>query len=287
VNLRRTQILLTAVGMAILGAMEVYIPSAAETSDTTTIFAKDFMFNPSPLTVKAGSTVTWINKDDEPHTVVSDAGIFKSGGMDTNESFSHNSTNRVHTTSRARSIRAWSVRSSFSSLMKSSTKTSLVASVSIAALAVAGGALFIGSGVYDIGADDHHTKLVLAVIERLRDHSIEARTRRLEVHTISDPARLATGAQHYAALCVSCHLAPGVTKSDIRPGLLSSPTQPRAGGHTVGAAGVLDHQTRNQDERHARLGKTLDDAAIWDLVAFVRKLPEMTPETYAELSNAR
>ncbi|HEY3653629.1 MAG TPA: cupredoxin family copper-binding protein [Steroidobacteraceae bacterium] len=88
-NLRRTQILLTAVGMAILGAMEVYIPSAAETSDTTTIFAKDFMFNPSPLTVKAGSTVTWINKDDEPHTVVSDAGIFKSGGMDTNESFSY------------------------------------------------------------------------------------------------------------------------------------------------------------------------------------------------------
>src|SRR5882757_1833987 len=91
-----------------------------------------------------------------------------------------NSTNRVHTTSRARSIRAWSVRSSFSSLMKSSTKTSLVASASLAALAVAGGALFIGSGVYDIGADDHHTKLVLAVIERLRDHSIEARTRRLE-----------------------------------------------------------------------------------------------------------
>ena len=34
-------------------------------------------------------------------------------------------------------------------------------------------------------------------------------------------------------------------------------------------------------------GKTLDDAAIWDLVAFVRKLPEMTPETYAQLSNAR
>jgi plastocyanin len=75
--------------MMILGAMEVYTPSAAESSDTTTIIAKDFMFNPSPLTVKAGSTVTWTNKDDEPHTVVSDTGEFKSGGMDTNESFSH------------------------------------------------------------------------------------------------------------------------------------------------------------------------------------------------------
>jgi mono/diheme cytochrome c family protein len=30
--------------------------------------------------------------------------------------------------------------------------------------------------------------------------------------------------------------------------------------------------------------KTLDDAAIWDVVAFVRKLPDMTPETYQQLS---
>ena len=81
--------LLTAVGMVILGAMEVYIPSVAETSDTAKIVAKDFAFNPTPLTVKAGATVTWTNMDDEPHTVVSDTGVFKSGGMDTNESFSY------------------------------------------------------------------------------------------------------------------------------------------------------------------------------------------------------
>jgi len=89
VNLRRTQMLLTAVGMVILGAMEVHIPSVAETPDATKIVVKDFMFNPTPLAVKSGSTVTWTNKDDEPHTVVSDTGMFKSGGMDTNESFSY------------------------------------------------------------------------------------------------------------------------------------------------------------------------------------------------------
>jgi plastocyanin len=89
VNVRRTQLLLTAVGMLVLGAMEIYIPSAAEPSDPTTIAVKDFMFTPTPLTVKAGSTVTWTNMDDEPHTVVSDTGMFKSGGMDTNESFSY------------------------------------------------------------------------------------------------------------------------------------------------------------------------------------------------------
>jgi hypothetical protein len=65
-------------------------------------------------------------------------------------------------------------------------------------------------------------KIVLAVIEQLHEHSIEARTRSLEVHALSDPARLAAAAQRYAALCVGCHLAPGATKSDIRPGLYDS-----------------------------------------------------------------
>ena len=88
-NARQTRMLLTALGMVTLGAMEVYVPSAAETSGAAKIVVKDFTFNPSPLTIKAGSTVTWTNKDDEPHTVVSDTGVFKSGGMDTNESFSY------------------------------------------------------------------------------------------------------------------------------------------------------------------------------------------------------
>jgi|SRR5580692_10356073 plastocyanin len=62
--------------------------SAADTADPTKILVKDFMFSPTPLTIKAGSTVTWTNMDDEPHTAVSDTGLFKSGGMDTNDSFS-------------------------------------------------------------------------------------------------------------------------------------------------------------------------------------------------------
>jgi plastocyanin len=87
-NIRRTQMVLAAVGMVILGAMEVYVPSVADTADSTKIAVNNFMFNPTPLTIKTGSTVTWINRDDEPHTAVSDTGLFKSGGMDTNESFS-------------------------------------------------------------------------------------------------------------------------------------------------------------------------------------------------------
>jgi plastocyanin len=56
---------------------------------TISISMKDFMFAPPSLTVKAGSTVTWTNLDQEPHTVVSTSGLFRSGALDTRESFSY------------------------------------------------------------------------------------------------------------------------------------------------------------------------------------------------------
>ena len=61
---------------------------ATEAGSGTIIMAKDFMFAPTSLTIKAGSTVTWTNHDEEPHTVVSDSGLFRSGALDTNQSFS-------------------------------------------------------------------------------------------------------------------------------------------------------------------------------------------------------
>jgi plastocyanin len=49
---------------------------------------KDFAFNPQTLTVKSGETVTWINRDEEPHTVVSVGKKFKkSTALDTDQEF--------------------------------------------------------------------------------------------------------------------------------------------------------------------------------------------------------
>jgi plastocyanin len=70
------------------GAPATYAPSTASAA-TIRISVKEFMFAPLSLTVKAGSTVTWINLDQEPHTVVSEAGLFRSGALDTSESFSY------------------------------------------------------------------------------------------------------------------------------------------------------------------------------------------------------
>ncbi|HEX3912275.1 MAG TPA: cupredoxin family copper-binding protein [Steroidobacteraceae bacterium] len=80
-NLKRYHSQLIAAALAMLC-------SAAQGAAPNSIQVKDFMFMPTTLTIIAGERVTWVNKDDEPHTVVSDTGLFRSGAMDTGESFS-------------------------------------------------------------------------------------------------------------------------------------------------------------------------------------------------------
>jgi plastocyanin len=84
-NLNAAMPLRLAACAALVAGLLVSVAMSAEPAQ---IEVKDFMFAPTTLTVAAGTQVTWVNKDDEPHTVVSDTGTFRSAAMDTNESFS-------------------------------------------------------------------------------------------------------------------------------------------------------------------------------------------------------
>jgi plastocyanin len=56
---------------------------------TAEVKIDNFSFGPATLTVAVGTTVTWINHDDIPHTVVSTDKVFKSKALDTDEKFSY------------------------------------------------------------------------------------------------------------------------------------------------------------------------------------------------------
>ena len=60
-------------------------PSAANVA----VKIDNFVFGPQAITVPVGTTVTWTNSDDIPHTAVSTDGVFKSKVMDTDEKFSY------------------------------------------------------------------------------------------------------------------------------------------------------------------------------------------------------
>ena len=63
------------------------VPVVAQTTGVP-VAIDNFVFGPERLTVKAGTTVTWTNRDDIPHAVVSKTGLFKSRVMDTDQSYS-------------------------------------------------------------------------------------------------------------------------------------------------------------------------------------------------------
>jgi plastocyanin len=64
--------------------------ASAEQAQASNVEVKidNFSFGPATLTVAAGTRVTWTNRDDIPHTVVSDDKVFKSKVLDTDEKFS-------------------------------------------------------------------------------------------------------------------------------------------------------------------------------------------------------
>ena len=89
---------IASVVMPVMIAMLLFAGSsrvrASDQPSTANVAIKidNFVFGPQAITVPVGTTVTWTNSDDIPHTAVSTDGVFKSKVMDTDEKFSYTFT---------------------------------------------------------------------------------------------------------------------------------------------------------------------------------------------------
>jgi mono/diheme cytochrome c family protein len=154
---------------------------------------------------------------------------------------------------------------------------------SIAALVAATGA-FLYFGVYNIAADAPHTRPVYTLLENLRDRSIAVHARGIQPPAdLASPQRIAVGAGLYNEMCSGCHLGPGVEPSEMSRGLYpQAPVLAEIQDLTAGQQfWVIKHGVKLS--AMPAWGKTHPDPLIWDMVAFVRKLPGMTPEAYKRL----
>ena len=82
-TLQATALAASGVLMWVVADMAKAVPAPAAAAVTI----GNFTFKAPVTTVKVGTIVTWTNADDIPHTVVSNAGIFKSKVLDTNDHF--------------------------------------------------------------------------------------------------------------------------------------------------------------------------------------------------------
>lgn len=78
-----------------LAGILVMIPSHARSEDAQAareIRVDNFSFSPENLTVPINATITWVNKDDVPHVIASNDGVFKSKALDTDDKYSYTFT---------------------------------------------------------------------------------------------------------------------------------------------------------------------------------------------------
>lgn len=152
---------------------------------------------------------------------------------------------------------------------------------------------FLYSGWYPIGADVPHNGLTYWALETLRERSIARASADIEVPAdLGAPKRLLAGGADYNDMCAGCHLRPGKKESDFTLGLYPVPPNLSL-PHAQADEKDLTAQARRRFWiiKHGikasgmpAWGPTHDDERIWNMVAFLQRLPELTPEQYQILT---
>lgn len=152
----------------------------------------------------------------------------------------------------------------------------------LAVCALVGGYLFLRSGLYSVAATSQHLQPVYSLLEQGMHHSVRFHARDITVPNLADDAMIARGGRLYRAHCVQCHGAPGVAPDGI--GMSMQPVP----GPLVDA---IDKWKPNELYWIARHGikmsgmpaweYRMQDEQLWEIVAFMQRLPQLTPAQYA------
>jgi mono/diheme cytochrome c family protein len=142
-------------------------------------------------------------------------------------------------------------------------------------------AAFVYFGGYNVAADAPHTTPVRALLDSVRDRSVATRARGIVPPAdLASSERIAAGAGLYGEMCASCHLGPGVERSELSQGLY--PQAPELARESDLSPAeqfwIIKHGVKLT--AMPAWGKTHSDPLIWNMVAFVRRLPGMPADEY-------
>ena len=156
-------------------------------------------------------------------------------------------------------------------------------------LGLTGVVAFTYSGLFDVAATTREPEVVQWLLVNTRKNSIRYRAEKIEVPELSDEARLATGGKAFDEMCAACHGAPGknplLGATDMNP-----PPPDLADTASQRTPKELFWAVKNGIRMTGMpaWGATHSDVQIWDLVAFMNRLPEISPDAYRNLiSNAQ
>lgn len=166
----------------------------------------------------------------------------------------------------------------------SGTLKAVLITLAVAAVVLVGaGLLVIYTGAYNVAATEPHWDVTRWALNTLQHTSVSARAEDVTGQVPTDPAALDHGFEHFHAMCVQCHGAPGLERGELGKGMRPEP--PRLSEEV--------HEWSDQElfwiTKHGirlagmpAFGPTHSDQEIWGIVAFLRQLEGMTEAEYAE-----
>lgn len=180
------------------------------------------------------------------------------------------------------------------------TLTAYIKSLVITAVIVlVGGGLFLYSGLYPMGADVPHNRVTYWLLETLRERSVARAANDIDIpDDLNVSKRLLAGGADYNDMCAGCHLKPGRSESDFTLGLYPAPPNLALPGdeheheHANGS-GNSNAATKRQFWiiKHGikasgmpAWGPLHSDERIWNMVAFLQRLPELSADEYQILT---
>ena len=157
--------------------------------------------------------------------------------------------------------------------------TVLASVVGVLVVAALASILVLASGSVSVGDDVKPGLIERTLAPWGRDRSVERHAPKLKNPYAGDPNAIAAGMEHYRENCMVCHGAPGVPLSEVSRGL--NPPAPALGrAESDVPDGELFWVTKHGIRFTAMpaFGYTHTDQELWEIVAFVRHLPELTAQ---------
>lgn len=166
--------------------------------------------------------------------------------------------------------------------MATKTAAWTIVGLVVAGIIVAAGVVY--SGLLNVSALAAHSAPAQWLLHTTMVHSVKRRAAGIQVPPLDDPKRIQAGFGDFNDMCVACHGAPGVERSEIGLGLM-----PRAPDLAKAAARwspnelfwILKHGVKMTGM--PAFGPTHEDEELWTIVSFVRQLPHVSAAEYQAL----
>lgn len=143
------------------------------------------------------------------------------------------------------------------------------------------GLFVVSSGIYNIAATERHSAVVEWALDTAFQNSVRARSDAIVAPTF-DSSMITAGAEGYKKMCAHCHGSVGADRAGWATGMRPKPPA-LAGAADEWSPGELFWLVKNGAKMTGMpaFGETHDDQTIWNIVAFVERMPDMSAEEYA------